>query len=70
VKIILPFGMVGLNYGHPHNILEKSPFPVPLLFAKQIAPQEGQYLHLCFFSEAKWHREFEALGCCSSKHEL
>lgn len=60
--------------GNLTAFFEKSPFAVPFVIAKQIAPPEGlsgQYLHLCFFSEAKWHTEFEALGCCcSSKHEL
>lgn len=41
VKIILPFGMVGLNYGHPHNIFREEPFSCPFVICKTNSSSRG-----------------------------
>lgn len=41
VKIILPFGMVGLNYGHPHSIFTEEPFSCPFVICKTNSSSRG-----------------------------
>lgn len=41
VKIILPFGMVGLNYGHPHNMFREEPFSCPFVICKTNSSSRG-----------------------------